>query len=193
MPAEVIERVHQLANQGNAPGRLSFADRTGLDPHAGDDEDDDDWDPDIEGDDNDAPLIADNIARVIDPDENDSGDENENDETESEDENEHENENLQNENENENLQNGNENENIATENDENENRQHRQNENENENLQNENESEDEENCTANDEVDDEITLDESVAEDHADDTEATMNQKIWVQKYQPWSSPQKTA
>jgi hypothetical protein len=66
MPAEVIERVHQLADQGSAPGGLSFADRTSIDPHTGDDADDVDWDRTVDGDDddNDVPLIADNIAGV---------------------------------------------------------------------------------------------------------------------------------
>jgi hypothetical protein len=66
MTAEVIERVHQLADQGSAPGGLSFADRTGIDPHAGDDADDVDWDPTVDGDNDndDVPLIADDIAGV---------------------------------------------------------------------------------------------------------------------------------
>jgi hypothetical protein len=182
MPAEVIERVPQLADQGNAPEGLSFADRTGIDPHAGDGENDADWDPDIEGDDDEVPLLADDIAGVIDPDENDSGDENvagnedENDENEnenlSEDEND-ENENKNDENENEidenETENENENENLQNinETDENENRQNRQNENENEN-------ENEEHATAGDETEDKIA---DTAEDHADNAEATTNQK----------------
>jgi hypothetical protein len=125
MPAEVIERVHQLTNQRSASSGLSFADRTGIDPHAGDDADDVDWDPTIDGDDddNDVPLIADDIAGV---DEDGSDGESEGDddyETESENDDENEND--------ENFMNDNEDFVIESETE-------NQTENENENLQNEN-------------------------------------------------------
>jgi hypothetical protein len=172
MPAEVIERVHQLADQGKAPDGLAFADRTGIDPHAGDDKDDADYDPDLEGDDDDVSLIADDIAGVTGETENKTENENEDD---NEDENESENEeNFQNENENENLQNEDEDDKDFT-------------------------TDDEVDDEIDDHVDDQVvktTLDETEAEnedesvtkernkDHADaatetgnDTVAIMNQK----------------
>jgi hypothetical protein len=110
MPAEVIERVHQLADQGNAPHGLSFANRTGINPHADDDEGNDDYYPDVEGDDDDTSLIAEDIAGV-------TGEINNENENDNEDENENE-ENFQNENENEKFQNENEDEENFPTNDE---------------------------------------------------------------------------